>query len=144
MFIGVACCECHGVIAKTVHIKVIRWVIRLHLPPPSPRWMFIGSTPYYCSIEYMFEHVFRISVTGMPPCFLWHSVAIAAWSVIQQATDDPFWAFLSPGAHDKFQPPNNICLEYICIWKKISILGFHRKKIIILAPFHELSVTWQT
>ena len=36
MFIGVACCECHGVIAKTVHIKVIRWVIRLHLPPPLP------------------------------------------------------------------------------------------------------------
>ena len=92
MFIGVACCECHGVIAKTVHIKVIRWVIRLHLPPHSPRWMFIGSTPYYCSIEYMFEHVFRISVTGMPPLFF---MTFCSYCSMECDTAGHKWSILS-------------------------------------------------
>ena len=45
------------------------------------------------------------------------------WGTACRPTDDPLWAFLSPGA----QEPGS--------WKKY-ILGIHREKIIIPAPFH--------
>ena len=45
------------------------------------------------------------------------------WDTACRPADDPLWAFLSPGA----QEPGS--------WKKY-ILGIHREKIIIPAPFH--------
>ena len=48
-------------------------------------------------------HVFRISITGMPFFFL-------KWDAACRPTNDPFWTFLSPGAQDTVQSPNNICL----------------------------------
>ena len=32
------------------------------------------------------------------------------WDTACRPTDDPFWAFLSPGAQGPVQPPSNICL----------------------------------
>ena len=32
------------------------------------------------------------------------------WDTACRPTNDPFWAFLSPGAQDPVQPQNNICL----------------------------------
>ena len=34
------------------------------------------------------------------------------WDTACRPTDDPFWAFLSPGAQGPVQPPNNICLVW--------------------------------
>ena len=56
------------------------------------------------------------------------------WDTACRPTDDPFWAFLSPGAQEAVRTPNNICLV-LGSWKKY-ILGIHPKKIIIPAPFH--------
>ena len=43
-------------------------------------------------------------------CFLTHSVAVAAWSGVERVgSQDPFRTFLSPGAQEPGQPPNNIC-----------------------------------
>ena len=51
-----------------------------------------------------------------------------------RSTDDPFSAFLSPGAQEPVQHQNNICLVQAA--EKKNILGIHPKQIIILAPFH--------
>ena len=128
MFIGVACCECHGVIAKTVHIKVIRWVIGLHLPPPSPPAVVVGQLHswflvfvslfqiyrfwYYrvsqrfvpvilCAITFDWiktllllyrVHVFRISVTGMPPLFF---MTFCSYCSMECDTAGHRWSILS-------------------------------------------------
>ena len=65
-------------------------------------------------------HVFRISVTGMPFSFFFItfcSRCCMEWDTACRPTDDPFWAFLSPGAQEPVQPPNNVCL----------VLGIHPK-----------------
>ena len=41
------------------------------------------------------------------------------WDTACRPTDDPFWAFLSPGAQGPVQPPNNICLVYRQLEKNI-------------------------
>ena len=73
--------------------------------------------------------VFRISVTGTfcRRCGM-------KWDTACRTTNEPFWAFLSPGAQDPVQPPNNICLVQAA--EKKNILGIHPKKIIIPAPFY--------
>ena len=55
------------------------------------------------------------------------------WNTVCRPTDDPFCAFLSPGAQEPVQPPNNICLVYAA--EKKCFLGIHPKKIIIPPPF---------
>ena len=83
-----------------------------------------------CLFRYR-EHVFRISVTGIPLVFLSHSVAVAAWSGIQCL--DPqmthFELFYHLVLTSQFSP------QTIFVWfrqlKKIYILGIHPKKIII-------------
>ena len=62
------------------------------------------------------------------------SRCIMKWDTACRPKDDPFLAFLSPGAQDPVQPPNKICLVQAA--EKKNILGFHPKKIIIPAPFH--------
>ena len=45
--------------------------------------------------------------------FLSHSLAVHSgmeWDTACRPTNDPFWAFLSRGAQEPVQPPNNICL----------------------------------
>ena len=44
-------------------------------------------------------------------CFLTHSVAVAAWSGVERVGSQKihFELFLSPGAQEPVQPPNNIC-----------------------------------
>ena len=84
-------------------------------------------------------------------CFLSHSVAVAAWSGIQMLH---FELFLSSGAQEPVQLPDNICLVQAAGKKKyiydeaqkaetvlsaviyIYILGSHPKRIIIPVPFH--------
>ena len=57
-------------------------------------------------------HVFRLSVTGMPFLFFitFCSRCGMKWHRACRPTNDPFWPFLSPGAQDPVQPPNNTCL----------------------------------
>ena len=47
------------------------------------------------------------------------------WDTECRPTNYPFLAFLSPGAQDPFQPPNNICL--VLTAEKIY-LGYSSKK----------------
>ena len=58
----------------------------------------------YFSIEYMYLEF---------PFFLitFCSRSSMEWDTACRPTDDPFWAFLSPGAQEQVQPgPTNICL----------------------------------
>ena len=83
-----------------------------------------------CLFHYR-EHVFRISVTGIPLVFLPHSVPVAAWSGIARL--DPqmihFELFYHLVRTSQFSP------QTIFVWfrqlKKTYILGIHPKKIII-------------
>ena len=63
----------------------------------------------YFSVEYMFSEFqslacpFYFFVTFCSRCGM-------EWDTACRPTDDPFWAFLSPGAQEPVHPPNNICL----------------------------------
>ena len=83
---------------------------------------FIHDISRRCLFPYRI-HVFRISVIGMPFFFFlffftFYSRCGIQWDTACRATDDPFWAFLSPGSQEPVQPPNNICS-----WKKEHISG---------------------
>ena len=56
------------------------------------------------------------------------------WDTACRPTDDPFWAFLSPGAQGPVQPPNNICLVYRQLEK--IYFGHSSKKDHHPDPFH--------
>ena len=47
------------------------------------------------------------------------------WDTACRPTNDPFWAFLSPGAQDPVQPPNNI---YLFRQLKKNYFGHSSKK----------------
>ena len=57
-------------------------------------------------------HVFRISVNVMPFLFFYHILQPLRYGgdTACRPTDDPFSAFLSPGAQEPVQHQNNICL----------------------------------
>ena len=118
-----------GLVALLLQIIYCKWCLQqsLYLIPPClylqgvPKVRSANLTHYnfwsklyfymkfledvYFSLKYMYS---EFQWLACPFCFLSHSVAVAAWGGIQRL--DPFWAFLSPGAQDPVQPPNNICL----------------------------------
>ena len=55
------------------------------------------------------------------------------WNTACRPTDDPFWAFLSPGAQEPVHPQT--LFVYFRQIKKY-ILGIHTKKKMIPAYFH--------
>ena len=72
----------------------------------------------YFSIEYMYSEFQLLA------CFFCFSITFCSrcrmkWDPAWRPTDDPFWAFLSPGAQGPVQPPNNICLVYRQLEKNI-------------------------
>ena len=90
-------------------------------------------------------HIFRSSVTGMPPLFLYHkshSETIAAWSGIHCVESQMILTILSffitwyAGA---FSNANNIFFE-LSSWKKSIFWAFIQKKIIIQATTKTLFV----
>ena len=72
----------------------------------------------YFSIEYMYS---EFQLLACPFCFwiTFCSRCCMKWDTACRPTDDPFWAFLSPGAQGPVQPPNNICLVYRQLEKNI-------------------------
>ena len=63
----------------------------------------------YFSIKYMYS---ESQWLACPFCFFitFCSRCGMKWDTACWPTNDPFWAFLSPGAQDPVQPPNKICL----------------------------------
>ena len=63
----------------------------------------------YFSIKYMYS---ESQWLACPFCFFitFCSRCGMKWDTACRPTNDPFWAFLSPGAQDPVQPPNKICL----------------------------------
>ena len=116
--------------------------------------LFLHEISRRCLFLYR-EHMFRISVTGMPFLVFFFFITFCSrcgmeWDTACRPTDDPFWAFLSPGAQEPAQPPNNICSlsaaekKYILGTKDnhpgpLLQQGFSTSSEI----WDELSVTWQ-
>ena len=107
----------------------------------------------YFSIEYMYS---EFQLLACPFCFwiTFCSRCCMKWDTACRPTDDPFWAFLSPGAQGPVQPPNNICLVYRQLEKNI-FWAFIQKRSSSRPPstarfctslqiWDELGVTWQT
>ena len=97
--------------------------------------LFLHEISRRCLFLYR-EHMFRISVTGMPFLFfLSHSVAVAAWCGTRRV--DPqmihFELFYHLVRRSQFNPQT---MSFKFRQLKIYILGIHPKKIIIPAPFH--------
>ena len=91
----------------------------------------------YFSTEYMHSefsnwHVlFDFFITFCSHCAM-------KWDTACRPTDDPFWAFLSPGAQESVHP-QTLCVYFRKLKKYILgllILGIHPKKIMIPASFH--------
>ena len=65
----------------------------------------------YFSIKYMCS---EFQSLACPFCFFFFITFCSRrgmnWDTACRPTNDPFWAFLSPGAQDPVQPPNNTCL----------------------------------
>ena len=82
-------------------------------------------------------HLFRISVTGMPFSFFitFCTRCGMEWDTACRPTDDPFWAFLSPGAQEPVHP-QTIFVYFRQLKNILYVLGIHPKKIIIPASFH--------
>ena len=57
------------------------------------------------------------------------------WNTACRPTDDPFWAFLSPGAQEPVHP-QTIFVYFRQLKNILYVLGIHPKKIIIPASFH--------
>ena len=57
------------------------------------------------------------------------------WDTVCRPTDDPFWAFLSPGAQEPVHP-QTIFVYFRQLKNILYVLGIHPKKIIIPASFH--------
>ena len=107
--------------------------------------LFLHEISRKCLFPYR-EHIFRISVTGMPFLFcffLSHSVAVVAWCGTQRV--DPqmvhfelFYHLVrrsqEPGASSQFNP-QTIFVHFRQL-EKIHILGVHLRTIIIPVPFH--------
>ena len=59
------------------------------------------------------------------------------WDTVCRPTDDPFWAFLSPGAQEPCPVhPQTIFVYFKQLKNILYVLGIHPKKIIIPASFH--------
>ena len=86
----------------------------------------------YFSTEYMHSEFQLLA------CAFWFFIIFCSrcgmkWDRACRPTDDPFWAFLSPGAQEPVHP--QIVFVYFRQLKKY-ILGIHPKKIMIPASFH--------
>ena len=94
---------------------------------------FLDRCLFLCRV-----HVFRISVNVMPFLFFFFITFCIRCGMVRdtacRSTDDPFSAFLSPGAQEAVQHQNNICLVQAA--ERKNILGIDPKQIIIPAPFH--------
>ena len=103
--------------------------------------LFLHEISRRCLLLYR-EHMFRISVTGMPFLFcfvlffLSHSVAVAAWYGTRRV--DPqmihFELFYHLVHRSQLNPKQ--CLFTFGSWKKKNILDSHLRKIITPVPFY--------
>ena len=99
--------------------------------------LFLHEISRRCLFLYR-EHMFRISVTGMPflVFFKSHSVAVAAWCGTRRV--DPqmihFELFYHLVHRSQLNPKQY--LFTFGSWKNIYILGIHPRKIITPVPFY--------
>ena len=89
--------------------------------------MFISLSRTYVQNFSNWHALFVFFITFCSRCGM-------VWDTACRPTDDPFWAFLSPGAQKPAEPPNNICS--LSAAEKKNILGIHLRKIIIPVPFY--------
>ena len=98
----------------------------------------------YCYMKFLQDVYFSIEYV-CPEFQYWHALFVffitfcsrcgLKWDTACRPTDDPFWAFSSPGACAGVSSTPKQYLFSLDSWKKL-ILGIHPKKIIIPAPFH--------
>ena len=88
---------------------------------------------YFCT-EYMYSEFQWLA------CAFWFFITFCSrcgvkWDTVCRPTDDPFWAFLSPGAQEPVHP-QTIFVYFRQLKNILYVLGIHPKKIIIPASFH--------
>ena len=98
--------------------------------------LFLHEISRRCLLFYR-VHVFGISVTSFPLCFLitFRSCCGMEWDTECRATDNLFWAFFTPGMQEPllhFNPPK----QHLGSWKKYT-LSIHPKKDNHPSPYPE-------
>ena len=81
----------------------------------------------YFPIEYMYSESQLLACPFFVFFITFYSRCGIQWDTACRPTDDPSWAFLSPGAQEPVQPPNNICLVQAA--EKKTYFGHLSKKV---------------